>query len=420
MKNIFVFLSIIAILCFEQAFAQQTLTLEESKELVLQNNYKIKNSRLEVDAARQKKEAAFTKYFPTISAGGTQFKADNDVMELMGRGMIKSGTLGMVTAVQPLFAGGRILNGNKLASLGEDVNQYKSLLSQNEVLLKTEEQYWLVVSLTEKLKTIQKYEEFLNRLLRQTEDAYEAGIVLKNDVMKVKLKRSEVLLGQSKADNGKKIAAMAFCQNIGIPYDSSLVLKDSLAATELPQTVYIDNTEALKTRAEFKLLQASIRAEELQTKMKRGEYLPQAGIGVAELYMKIDEGKENTTGMIFGTLSIPISGWWEASHTLEERRVKEKIAQNNFKDNSELLLLQMQKSWQDFTDAYKQVLLSEEAKAQAEENLKINQESYENGLSNITDLLEALAMLQQTNDQLTEAKASYRNRLLSYLQSTGR
>ncbi len=420
MKKILIFLSIIAILGINQAFAQQTLSLTESKQLALQNNYKIKNSDLEIEAARQKKKAAFTNYFPTISASGTMFKADDELIELLGLGLLKSGTLGMATAVQPVFAGGRILYGNQLASLGEDVSKHKGRLSQNEVLLKTEEQYWLVVALTEKIHTLQKYEELLNRLLVQTEDAFNAGLILKNDVLKVKLKRSEILLNKSKVENGKKLATMAFCQYIGIGYDPSLVLKDTLLIIDLPQTYYVDHAKALENRTEHKLLKSSVRAEELQTKMKLGEYLPQAGVGVGGIYMKLDEGSDKTNAMIFGTLSIPISKWWEASHTLSERRVKEKIAQNNFKDYSELLLLQMQKAWQDLSDTYQQVLLSEEAKTQAEENLKMNQVSYENGLTSITDLLEAQAMLQQTNDRLTDAKASYRNHLTSYLQMTGR
>lgn len=448
MKKGFFCLLIIMMLFIDQAFARQSLTLEESKQLALQNNYKIKNSRLEVDAARQKKKAAFTKYFPTVSASGGTFKAQENLLEISMQGgnlpiyngnpaslltatqfaympdstigLLKSGTLGMLTAVQPIFAGGRIVTGNRLASLGEDITRYQSRLSQNEVLLKTEEQYWLVASLDEKLSTIQKYEELLNSLLSQTQDAYNAGMILKNDLLKVKLKRSEVSLNKSKAENGKKLATMAFCQYIGIPYDSSLVLKDSLSVTDPPQTYYVNNAAALKSRIEYKLLQASIRAEELQTKMKLGEYLPQAGAGVAALYTKIDEGKDRTNSMIFGTLSIPLSGWWDASYTLSERRFKEKIALNNFNDNSELLLLQMQKAWQDLTDAYEQMLLSCEAKMQAEENLKMNQVSYDNGLSGITDLLEAQAMLQQTNDHLTDAKASYRSQLILYLQVTGR
>jgi outer membrane protein TolC len=335
-------------------------------------------------------------------------------------GLMKSGTFGMITAVQPIFAGGRIWNGNRLAGLSEDVSEYKNRLSQNEVLLKTEEQYWLVVSLNEKQKTIQTYEELLNKLLAQVKDAFASGIVSRNDLLKVKVKRSEVLLNKSKLENGRKLATMAFCQYIGIPYDSTLVLADTLSVAGLPQSYYVDHAEALKNRSEYSLLQASVRAEELQSNMKLGEYLPQAGIGISGLYMKLDESKDRTLGMVFGTVSIPISGWWEASHTLQERSIKEQIAQNMMKDNSELLLLQMQKAWQDFSDAYKQVLLSEEAKEQTEENLKVNQDSYNNGMVSIADLLEAQALQQQMNDQLTDSKASYRSKQITYLQVTGR
>jgi outer membrane protein len=167
-------------------------------------------------------------------------------------------------------------------------------------------------------------------------------------------------------------------------------------------------------------LQASVRAEELQSDMKLGEYLPQVAVGVSGLYMKLDESKDRSLGMVFGTVSIPISSWWEASHSLSERSVKEQIAKNNLKDNSELLLLQMQKAWQEYSDAYKQVLLSEEVKAQAEENLKVNQDSYNNGMTSVSDLLEAQVLQQQMNDQLTDAKASYRSKQITYLQVTGR
>jgi outer membrane protein TolC len=445
-KYIFV---IAVLLCVNISFAQKILTLEESKQLALQNNAKIKNGALEIEASRQTRKAAVTKYFPSLSASGAMFESQKNLMEISTQGgnlpvydgkdlaslstaaqfaympastmgLMKSGTFGMLTAVQPIFAGGRIWNGNRLAGLGEDVSEYKNKLSQNEVLLKTEEQYWLVVSLNEKHKTIQRYEELLNTLQAQVEDAYSSGIVSRNDLMKVKVKRSEVLLNKSKLENGQKLAAMAFCQYIGIPYDSTLVLSDSLFIDGVPQSYFVDHTEALKNRSEFNLLQASVRAEELQSNMKLGEYLPQVAVGVSGLYMKLDESKERTLGIAFGTVSIPISGWWEASHALSERTVKEQIARNTMKDNAELLLLQMQKVWQDFTDAYKQVLLSEEAKAQAEENLKVNQDSYNNGMSTLSDYLEAQALRQQMNDQLTDAKAVYRKNLVTYLQVTGR
>jgi len=428
--------------------AGDKLTLEESKRLALLNNAAIKNSLLEKEAAGETRKAALTRYFPTVSASGTAFDAGKSLMEIsteggnlpvydgnpanlaaatqfayspgMTMGLLKSATIGMVTAVQPVYAGGRIVNGNKLAALGEDVSEYKVRMSRNEVLLTTEEDYWRVVSLNDKLKTVQKYEELLQRLLVQVESAYNAGLVMKNDVLKVKLSLSQVLLNKSKVENGRKLSAMALCQHIGIPYDPSLELEDPLPASEAPQSYYIDAAEVLKTRPEYGLLAASVRAEELKSKMKLGEYLPQVGVGVAGLYMKLDETKGRTNGMIFGTLSIPLSGWWEGFHVLSEQKAREQIARNTMKDQSDQLILQMEKARQDLTDAHKQVLLSREAQAQAEENLKVNQDSYDNGLSNVSDLLDAQAMLQQTHDQLTDALAQYRVKLVYYLQVTGR
>lgn len=124
--------------------------------------------------------------------------------------------------------------------------------------------------------------------------------------------------------------------------------------------------------------------------------------------------------MIYGTVQIPISGWWGGSHELEERNLKEEIALNNYKNNSELLLLQIEKSWQDLTDSYKQFLLNNESLEQADENMKVNDDSYNNGLIGVSDLLEARALLQQAKDQLTEAKADYLIKKITYLQSTGR
>lgn len=448
MKKLNLYILLVLFLSLNQTFAQKKLTLEESKGLALQNNAKSKNSKLEIEASEQIRKSAFTNYFPSVSAGGLMFGANKNLMEIESEGgdlpvydgdpanlanatqfayfpsstmgLMKKGTVGYVNIVQPIFAGGRIFNGNKLASLSVEVSKYRDKLTHNEIILRTEEQYWQVVSLAEKQKTVNKYEELLNRLLLQVNDAYNSGITMKNDVLKVKLKLSEVLLNKSKLDNGKKLATMAFCQYIGIPYDSSIVLKDELNISDLPNSYYVDKDDALKKRTEYSLLEKSVEAEKLQSDMKLGEYLPQVGVGVSGTYMKLDDAKSRTLGLVFGTVSVPISGWWGGSHELQELSIKEEIAENNFKDKSELLLLQIEKAWQDLSDAYKQYLLSEESMSQAEENYKVNEDSYNNGLINVSDLLEAQALLQQSLDQLIEAKANYVVKKTTYLQITGR
>jgi outer membrane protein len=440
----------VVIIVLSAGFAQagRKLTLEESKRLALENNAQTKNSTLEREAAREARREAFTRYFPSISASGTAFDASKSMLEIATpggnlpvydgnpanlpaatefayfpgttMGLLGSMKFGLVSAVQPVFAGGRIVNGNRLAALGVKVSDERASLARDEVLRTTEEGYWRVVSLDDKMRTVERYETLLRRLLEQVEDAYDAGLVMKNDVLKVRLKLSEVLLNKSKVENGRALAAMAFCQHIGIPYDPDIELSDPLVVDGSPAPYHVDHREALKARPEFRLLQDSVRAEELKTRIKLGERLPQAGIGVAGFYMKMDAAEGRTNGVLFATLSIPLSGWWGGSHALNEQKAREEIARNNLRDKADLLVLQMEKAWQDLTNGHRQVLLARESKAQAEENLKVNQDSYDNGLSTVSDLLEAQALLQQADGQLTDAMAAYRVNLVFYLQITGR
>lgn len=426
----------------------EKLTLEQGRRLALENNVGIRNSRLETEAAREAKKAAFTKFFPSLSAGGAAFKADQPLFEFTiaggnlpvydgnpahlpfatqfayfpssSVGMFGKGTFGLLNAVQPVFAGGRIVNGNRLASLGVEAGIYKERLARNEALLSSEEQYWRVVALDQKLKTAAAYGDFLRRLQVKVEAAYDAGLATKNDVLKVRLKLAGLTVDISKLRNGREISAMALCQHIGMAYDPQLELEEAPPADGLPDFFKADHRAVLPARPEYGLLQAAVRAEGLQSRLKLGEFLPQAGIGLAGIYMKADDAKGTSKGMVYGTVSVPLSGWWEAAHALSERKAREKISRNNLQDRSEALLIQMEKAWQDLNDAAKLVRLAQDALAQAEENLKVNEDSFENGLSDVSDLLEAQALRQQALDQATDAAVGYRLKVVEYLVVTGR
>ncbi|MDP4197904.1 MAG: TolC family protein, partial [Bacteroidota bacterium] len=154
MKNIIISSLLTLFVLIDASFAQgKNLSLEESKELAFRNNYSAKNSRLEIEASRQVKKSVFTNFFPGISAGGAAFRANENMMEIKTEGgnlpvydgnpinlftptqfaylpgstmgLLKKGTFGAVNAVQPVFMGGRIYNGYKLAGVGEEVSELK-------------------------------------------------------------------------------------------------------------------------------------------------------------------------------------------------------------------------------------------------------------------------------------------------------
>ena len=151
---------------------------------------------------------------------------------------------------------------------------------------------------------------------------------------------NELQINLSQLTNGTELAKMAFCQYIGIEYNENINFTDDVKIDGMPEQYYTDHNEALKNREEYMMLQKSSEAEEYMTRMQRGEYLPQVAIGAGALYLDIMDDSGDGYGMAFGTLSLPISGWWEAKHKLKERRIKEEQNRNMVNDTNEKLLLQ--------------------------------------------------------------------------------
>ena len=427
--------------------AQKTYSLADCKNLALENNVGIKNAGLEIEASKQTKKMAFTRFFPKIEATGFSFKAQDPLFDITMKGgnlpvydgnpshlfpptqyayfpdvtmsYFGKGTIGMISAVQPLFAGGRIITGNALATLGISVSNSRKILSRNEVLLKTEQEYWQLIMLYKKMKAQQLAENLLDTLYKQAGDAWHAGIINRNDVMKVQLKQGDLKISRLQLENGIRMASMALCQTMGIVYDTALVITDTLTVLLPPSSAWVDPAQALENREEYKLLKKSIEAEELQSRMKLGEYLPEVGVGIGSYYTNI-MGDQMGNTVAFATAKFPISGWWEASHSIKERKIREEIMSNTSQNAATRLTLQMRQYWFDLTEACKQIEVMVESLMQAEENLRINGDNYKAGIVNISDMLEAQVLLQQTQNRFAEAHSNYNIRLTQYKQATGR
>ena len=430
--------------------AQTNLTLEKSKSLALQNNRNVKNSDLDLQAAHEIKKNAFTNYFPNVSASAFGMKAIDPLLEAHVDGgnlpvydgnpanlasatqfaympgtdisMLNQIAVGNLTIEQPLYAGGKIRTGNNLSKLNITVKENQLKLSENEILLTTEKEFWQVITIQEKQKTLDSYIEFLDTLYVQVNNAYQNGVVIKNDLLKVSIKQSELQVNKTQLQNGRKIALMQLCQTIGIEYSPEIVLEGNLDDYSVPETYFVHNDEVMSDRAEYRLLENSVKASKLQTKMKKGDYMPTVGVGVAGVYT--DQFEDNVdgsfNGMAYASVSIPISDWWGGKHKLREMKFREEMSQNSLEDKKGMLNVQMEKGWTDLKEANDKLHLIEETLEQTTENLKVNQDSYNNGLIQLSDLLEARALKAETEDKLIEVKSQYKVAVTNYLQVTGR
>lgn len=411
-------------LCAVSAEAQQLLTLEECSRLALENNAKMKNARLDVKGSEESRKEAFTKYFPTISATGGAFASDNGMAEMvlmpgMEMTLAKNGLMGGVTALQPIFAGGQIWNSNKLAALAVEVSRYQMKQSENEVGLTVEQYYWQQVSLQEKRKTISIIESLIDNLYKDVEVAVKAGVANRNELLQVQLKKNSIASDRLKIENNLRLSKMVLAQYIGLPEDDFTIQTALQEALPSPETYRVDPLTALPSTVEYQLLDKNIEANRLQYKLKVGQNMPSVGVGAGYMYHNILD-TDHSFGMVFASVSIPLTGWWGGSHAIKKQKLQLKAAEYTRQNSNEQLLIRMQKLWNELEESYNQVNLSKESIRTAEENVRLSTDYYHAGTETLSDLLDAQSLLQQSRDQYTEDYTNYQIRRTQYLQATGR
>ena len=439
-------LSIIALGCSISVSAQ-TYTLEQLKEAALRNNITVRNAQRSVEAAQQQRKEAFTKYFPNVSGTGLWFNANKGMAQTtvnpseiispeigaslaqifppealaalanpISISMMKNGTIGSLMALQPVFAGGQIINGNKLAKVGEDVSRLQLQLSENEVEKTTEQYFWQLASLQEKMKTINAVDTLLADIHKDVDVAVRAGVAMRNDLLQVQLRQNDVESQRLKLQNGISIVRMLLAQYCGLDQTEFTLDYQTELSAPLPQKQ--DHSQALLGTAEYQLLGKQVEATSLQKKMTVGQNLPSVAVGAGYNYHNLLEN-DHTFGMVFATVSVPITDWWGGSHAIKRKKIEYQKAVDEQHDKARLLQIRMQNAWNNVEEARQQLDIAKRSIEQAEENLRLNRNFYRAGTSKMSDLLEAQLLYQQSLDRRTDAYADYQNKLLEYCQATG-
>ena len=397
-------------------------TLDECIAEAVGNNLALRNADNEIAMSEEQRKEALTKYFPTLSATGGGFVSNKGLLQLdlgaMSMSMAKDGIVAGVTVMQPVFAGGQIVNGNKLAKVGVGVSQLQRNLTENEVRLNAEQYYWQMVMLKEKLVTLGQVDKQLVRMEHDAQAAVDAGMRNRNDLLQVQLRKNEMRASRIKVENALQTVSDLLAQVMGHAGEPVEVVSPSSGCDD-PMAYYQSPETAIVNTNEYQLLEKQIEAGRLQYKMSVGKNLPTVAVGGGYVYNNVmDKSQSNLVGML--TVSVPISSWWGGSHDMKRQKLQVANAENEKRDKSELLMVKMRKAWNDLNDAYKQVAIARESIAQSEENLRLNTDYYEAGTVAISNLLDAQTLYQQSRDKYVESVSDYEVKKREYLQSTGR
>ena len=265
-------------------YGQKVMSLEECRLLALENNKKLKMADEQINAAKAKKEEAFTKYLPALDAMGTYMRNQKEINLLSEDAHLPVGTIGQdgkwtlgkdqimigadgkpvmnngqyvpkdyallpkeamtvddrnmallqVGLTQPIYMGGKIRAYNQLAGLSEKLAESGREQELQNIIQETDEAYWQIVSLVNRQKLAVKFVETLQKFEHDIEVMYRTGVSTKADMLSVKVKLNQAEMALLRVEDGLSLARMNLNQICGLAVDSVYTLQEELLNV-LPQ-----------------------------------------------------------------------------------------------------------------------------------------------------------------------------------------
>ena len=416
----------------------QTLTLDSCLVLARRNNADIRISQLDVERARAVKNQAFTHFFPQLQLNGMGYVAarpmisfaledirSNDMRDLLEAiynvfseetdvndrlELMKHGFSASVVAVQPIFTGGRILNGNRLASLGEEAASLQAKIKMRDVLEDVESTYYLVVGLKEKEAAVVAAMTLIDSLERVAESALANGLATRADILQISLKRNEINAKRQQLASGIRMSRRLLCNQIGIGYSDSVDFGGDSLLKMHPTVVELSGSHLLQQeshRPESRLLEINVESQKLLKKMTKGETRPQlalVGIGYYGNAVRNDLSANAVAGF---SLNVPLTDWWGTAHKMKEHNIRIEQAQVAETHFGELMSLEEEKAYNDMMDACMLMRSDSAALQLARENYRLAEINYAAGVTTVSEVLQAHALLLQAENAVTDRRVTY-------------
>ena len=428
MKRTFVLL--LALFSTTYMQGQRTLTLEECRDLSIKNNKELQISGEKVRVAGYEKQAAVTKYFPQVSAMGTYMRNQKDINLVDGTTVaglnqllpmdvsgffhldIQNVWLGTVSLVQPVFMGGKIIAYNQITRYARELAESMNDLKLQDLIYKTDETYWQVVSLVNKKKLADSYVSLLRKMDGDVQAMIDEGVATPADGLSVKVKLNEAEMAQTKVDNGLSLSRMALAQLCGLQLDEPVKLADenieSLDNT-IDTNAAVNVEEAFLNRQELKSLDYAVRIYEKKEKIALAEVLPNVALTANYLVTNPNSfnGYKNEFAGMFNVgvvIQVPLSGWWEGTYKRNAARAETHIRQLEFEDAKEKIELQVNQSVYKVNEAGKKLTASARNKEKAEENLRHATLGFEEGVIPALNLMEAQTAWVSAQSSLIDAQ----------------
>ena len=429
-------LGIVVTLSFAgQARAQRVLTLDSCRSLAKEHSRILQQKDEEIKAAHAKKQQVMTNFFPQVAARGVYLHMQKELhlidwdkplghlnfliperLRHLGTVDLRNLWVGNVTAIQPLFLGGKIISGYKMASLAERLQGELRQTAETEVETKLDETYWQVVSLRSKERLLNQLVRLLEQTVKDVDASIDAGVATKADGLSVRTKLSEAEVKRSQVVNGLELSRMLLADLCGLSEDEPFTLAEEghlqelLLSTQTAPIARDEDTEAaIERRSEIRSLRLVDSIYSKRVNMESASLFPKL-YGVASYSTtnpnSFQGQKKEFAGQYYLglMLEVPISDLFSGTFKRRQAKAEHRVKQLELAEARSKINLQIKQALRTADDARRAYATALSAVKMAEENMRYAKAGYDEGVIPLLNYTMAQTAWMSAQDSLIDAQ----------------
>lgn len=318
-----------------------------------------------------------------------QFGSQNFQIEALNHPDFLNNFQSQLTADQVLYGAGHTKHAVRSAELTKNITGEDARRTEMEVIAGVIRAYYDSLLSADQLSATGQAMRSAEADLARAQAVRAAGMSTDVDALSIRVHLASVREQQIRREADVNVARAALNDAIGLPLDSPHALTSPLLPLESPESSLPDRERsALGQRPEARQARLLTNLAETQVASARGNLLPQVALHAV---YEADRQRFATRGGDNWLISVGLrwnlfNGFSDKAR-IEESEFALKRSSAEEARASSAIRLQVHRAYADLHAATQRIEVAKESVAEAEESLRITQNRYEAGISNVTDLL---------------------------------
>jgi outer membrane protein TolC len=320
-----------------------------------------------------------------------------------------------LTLTQPLFTGFRLSSLKDAADYNKMAASQDLINKKNEVALKIQNAFWNLYKAEELLGLTKKSKSSVKKHLRGVKNFYENGMVTKNEVLKLKVRLSDIEYQIISAENRVEVARATLNKLLNYPISKEIELSgDEITVEQVNLELESLLEEASNNRKELQSTKYKIEAGKEQVDAEKADWMPSLYLFGNFNYDKPNqrimplEDEFNDTWNVGVQMQWDLWDWGNTSARKEQTKQKVFQAKESLKLLKDKIEIEVYNHYLTLKSELKKVKLYEQTVNQAEEDYRITKNQFENQTVSSSDLIDSEVAVLDAKTKLAAALADYK------------